>query len=50
AVRPGGVACKANVRVNDVVQAVNGNPCPSYDSILAIIGAVGRPVQVEFRR
>lgn len=50
AVKAGGDASKANVRVKDVVRAVNGNPCPSYDSLIAIIGAVGRPVQVEFQR
>eukprot|EP00904_Undaria_pinnatifida_P004058 jgi/Undpi1/13653/HiC_scaffold_9.g03307.m1 len=50
AVKAGSAASKSGVRAKDVVKAVNGNPCLAYDNLMAIIGAMGRPVQMEFRR
>lgn len=47
---PGGAAAKANVRANDVVEAVNGNPSPNYSGLIAVIGGVGRPVEIAFYR
>lgn len=46
----GGAAAKAHVRPFDIVNSINGEPCPQYESLVEIIQGVGRPVVLGFFR
>jgi len=41
---------KANVERGDVIVGVEGNAVSTYDDVLAVIQALGRPVTVNFQR
>ena len=49
-VQHGGAAAKAQVQPKDIVNSINGNPCPLYEGLIETIGAVGRPVVLGFFR
>lgn len=46
----GSPAAKADVRPGDVVDSVNGRGPPKYSELIAVISALGRPLELGFSR
>lgn len=48
-VERGGEADRGGVRPGHVIVAVEGNPVSSFDDVMAILGALGRPITITFK-